>query len=595
MKNYNGGEAERLKALHAYDILDTPSELEFDDLTALAAQICQTPIALISLLDQTRQWFKSKKGLTLSETPKSVAFCLHTIQSDRPLVVEDALLDERFAHNPLVTGEPNIRFYAGVPLIVSTGYRIGTLCVIAPVPMQLTEEQIQTLQALSRQVVNLLELRRTNRLLAERESILRSFFDSAPMMMGVVELLEDDILHLSDNAETARLFGIKPLEMQNQRASEMGISADYIGQWMAHYREAQRMHQPQKFEYPHETDAGHRWLSATVAAVEQKEGHPARFAYVVEDISDQKQAEENLKQSEQKFRAIFDGTFQFIGLLNPAGTLIEANQPALEAIGATLTDVVGQPFWATPWWTHSLALQAQLKQAIDFAAQGELVRFEAEHILANGNSIFVDFSIQPIFNDAGNVILLIPEGRDISDRIKAEVALREMNAELEARVQARTVELLSAQTILQASEEKFRQFAENLNQVFWMTGILEETLLYISPAYEKVWGSTCESLYRDPSAWLTAIHPEDQERVRSLLPTQLQSEYDVEYRILRPDSEIRWIRDRSFPIRNAEGHVYRIAGIAEDISDHKLAELSLCKMGSPKQVRMHCNDAQRAK
>lgn len=435
MKSKNCGEAERLKALHAYDILDTPSELEFDDLTALAAQICQTPIALISLLDQTRQWFKSKVGLTVSETPKSIAFCLHTIQSDLPLVVKDALLDKRFANNPLVTGEPNIRCYVGVPLIVPSGHRIGSLCVIAPVPMQLTEGQIRTLQALSRQVVNLLELKRSNRLLAERKALLRSFFDSAPMMMGVVELLEDDILHLSDNAETARLFGIKPDEMQNRRASEMGVPTNHIRQWIAHYLEAQKKHQPQKFEYPHETEAGQRWLSATVVAVEHKEGQPARFAYIVEDISDRKEAKEKLKQSEQKFRAIFDGTFQFIGLLNPAGILIEANRPALEAIGVTLADVVGQPFWATPWWTHSPTLQTQLKQAISRAAQGEFVRFESKHILANETSIFIDFSIQPIVDDAGNVIMLIPEGRDISDRKRVEAEIlkslekeRELNA-----------------------------------------------------------------------------------------------------------------------------------------------------------------------
>ncbi|MGB8698268.1 MAG: PAS domain S-box protein, partial [Thermosynechococcaceae cyanobacterium] len=198
-----------------------------------------------------------------------------------------------------------------------------------------------------------------------------------------------------------------------------------------------------------------------------------------------------------------------------------------------------------------------------------------EHILADGNSIFVDFSIQPILDDARNVIMLIPEGRDISDRIRAEAALRQMNAESETRVQTRTEELLSAQTVLQASEEKFRQFAENLNQVFWMTEISKQSVLYINPAYEKIWGRSCASLYQDPSAWLTAIHPEDRERVRSLMPAQLQSECDVEYRILRPDGEVRWIRDRSFPIQNTEGQVYRIAGIAEDISEQKRVEEAL--------------------
>jgi PAS domain S-box-containing protein len=142
------------------------------------------------------------------------------------------------------------------------------------------------------------------------------------------------------------------------------------------------------------------------------------------DIPRLEQELSHLQQSEQKFRAIFDGTFQFIGLLDPAGLIIEANRAALDAIGVKLTDVVGQPFWATPWWTHSPRLQGQLRQAIDRAATGELVRFEAEHILADGASVFVDFSMNPVLDEAGNVIMLIPEGRDISDRKRHEEILQ---------------------------------------------------------------------------------------------------------------------------------------------------------------------------
>jgi PAS domain S-box-containing protein len=148
------------------------------------------------------------------------------------------------------------------------------------------------------------------------------------------------------------------------------------------------------------------------------------------DVTERKYAEEALRQSEQKFRAIFDGTFQFIGLLNPEGIVLEANQPALEAIGAKLADIAGQAFWATPWWTHSPILQKQLKQAIGRAAQGELVRFEAEHILADGASIFVDFSLKPVFDLQGKVVMLIPEGRDINDRKRAEIILQNQQQEL---------------------------------------------------------------------------------------------------------------------------------------------------------------------
>ena len=155
-------EAQRLLALAQYDVLDTEAEQAYDDITLIASQICRTPVAVISLIDSDRTWFKSKVGLKLSQTSRELAFSSHAIMGKHIFEVGDASRDERFHTNPLVTNNPNVRFYAGAPLINPRGHAIGTLCVIDTVPRSLEPGQAQALEALGRQVVAQLELRKTN-------------------------------------------------------------------------------------------------------------------------------------------------------------------------------------------------------------------------------------------------------------------------------------------------------------------------------------------------------------------------------------------------------------------------------------------------
>jgi GAF domain-containing protein len=191
-------ETARLAALRDYAILDTEPETAFDDLTLLASYICQTPISLISLVDEDRQWFKSKVGLQAEQTSRDVSFCAHAIQQEGLFIVPDALKDRRFADNPLVHHEPHIRFYAGAPLRNIAGYALGTLCVIDREPRHLTPEQEQALHALSRQVTAQLELRRN---LRDLRSALAARDEAEREREVLIDELQEsfnDIRHLSD-------------------------------------------------------------------------------------------------------------------------------------------------------------------------------------------------------------------------------------------------------------------------------------------------------------------------------------------------------------------------------------------------------------
>jgi hypothetical protein len=185
-------EAERLAALKEYRILDTGSEQSYDDITTLAAHICAVPTTMISLVDETRQWFKSRVGMPLQQTPREVAFCAHAIFRHEPFVVRDAKKDRRFADNALVTGEPYIRFYAGFPLVNPQGLALGALCVIDRKPRQLSPEQEKAMQALAHQVTALLESRRISVHLADALNQVKTLEGLLPVCAWCKRVRDDE-------------------------------------------------------------------------------------------------------------------------------------------------------------------------------------------------------------------------------------------------------------------------------------------------------------------------------------------------------------------------------------------------------------------
>lgn len=163
-------EEARLHELATLDLLDTPAEKEFEDIVELAARVCGVPISLVSLVAEDRQWFKARTGLDVPQTSRSVSFCAHALQQNDIFLVKDAAADERFAENPLVTGDPRIRFYAGAPLVSPKGYKLGTLCIIDNKPRELNWEQAVILKTLANQVSKLIELRQKDRLVHQLQT-----------------------------------------------------------------------------------------------------------------------------------------------------------------------------------------------------------------------------------------------------------------------------------------------------------------------------------------------------------------------------------------------------------------------------------------
>jgi PAS domain S-box-containing protein len=244
----------------------------------------------------------------------------------------------------------------------------------------------------------------------------------------------------------------------------------------------------------------------------------------------------------------------FVGLLTPHGILIEANLPALAAARLKLEDVLGKPFEETYWWTHSLEIQQQLREAIARAVRGEASRYDVQIRAAENQLIDVDFSLQPLRDERGEVAFLVPSASVITERKQMENALRESN-------------------------EKFHQLAGNITDAFWIRSPDMSEVHYVSPAFERIWGRSVASLHANPQEWTDFILPEDRARVVEAFAA-LRGDapsLEIEYRIVRPNGEIRWIRVRGFQVRDAANKLIRHIGIVTDITESKLSEAALEK------------------
>ena len=422
-------EARRLARLRELFVLDSPAEPVFDAIARLASQVCGTPIALMSLVDEERQWFKANVGLAgVNETPRDVAFCAHAIEGDAVLEVPDATQDPRFATNPLVTGQPDIRFYAGAPMVVPTGERIGTLCVIDREPRQLDAAQTQLLRALAEIATGALTMRRDliDRSLSVRSEHERSLRDNQTFLSrtGRVAGVGGWEITLADSKvnwspETRQIHEV-PADYTPSLATAISFYAPEAQPVIQQAVERGLAHgEPWDLELPFITATGRRTWVRAMGEVEFEGGKPVRMAGAFQDIGERKLLEQRVARSERFMRQITDSLPVGIGYLDTEQRFQFANQALCERFGRKHDDIIGR----TRAELTGGVDDAPLAPKVAAAFAGHAQRFEADELMGDVCRR-VELRLIPDIDDTGQVRGLFTTGEDITERAAAERNLR---------------------------------------------------------------------------------------------------------------------------------------------------------------------------
>jgi len=299
-------------------------------------------------------------------------------------------------------------------------------------------------------------------------------------------------------------------------------------------------------------DGAIRWLHEQIQTLGDESGRPSVVQGAIYDITDRKQAEQALRESERRFRVVFHQTFQHMALLEPDGRLIMANSTALASGGMQATEVAGKLLWETPWWSHSPEEQARIRRAVPQTAAGAIIRFETTQVSADGSILFVDLSLTPVRDEQGSVILIICEGRDITQRKRAEKALMR-------------------------SEERYRLVAEQTGQLVYEYDLSTGWISWAG-AVERLTGFTLDEFAGvDIRGWEELIHPEDRALALMVLD-QARTEgthYQVEYRFRRKDGSYVLVEDHGVFLFDDGQVPARMLGAMNDVTERRRAEDAL--------------------
>jgi PAS domain S-box-containing protein len=371
-------EAARLAALHSYRILDTPPEAAFDRITQLAARLFNIPIALVTLVDESRAWFKSRHGIDWQEVTREVTFCNFSLLNDDMLMVPDAQKDDRFACNPLVQGEPGIRFYAGAPLMTQEGFNLGSLCIIDRQPRDpLNAEQQATLTDLAAMVIDELELKLLAQKTAKSEAKYRSLFESIDEGFCICELLfdadgkPDDHRYLEYNSAFERLTGLEQAAGKTARE----LVPDIESHWSEMYGKVVQTGEPVRYES--HSIAMNRWFNVSAFCVGEPQSH--QFAVMFTNVTDRKRTEAALQHSEEQSRQILESIHDGFFALDENWQFTYVNQAAEILTGRASSTLLGKIFWEEFPGIVGSEFEQMHYQAMNDRVAGAMTAFYPDH------------------------------------------------------------------------------------------------------------------------------------------------------------------------------------------------------------------------